>query len=131
MVHWSALMRKYPRITQIVSRDQGETWTAAEPTVLKNPDSGISMIPLANGHWVIVYNDSETSRTPLSIARSTDEGRTWEEPLKLEANPGEYSYPSVLQTADGKIHVTYTFRRYGIKHVELNEDWLVHMERPN
>ncbi|TWU09183.1 AhpC/TSA family protein [Symmachiella macrocystis] len=126
-----ALMRKYPQITEIISQDQGETWSEAKPTTLNNPDSGISMIPMANGHWVIVYNDSKNSRTPLSIARSTDEGRTWEAPLKLEANPGEYSYPSLLQTADGKIHVTYTFRRYGIKHVELNEDWLVHMERPN
>ncbi len=89
------------------------------------------MIPLTNGHWVLVYNDTETSRTPLSITRSLDEGRTWETPLKLEANPGEYSYPSVLQTADGKIHITYTFRRYTIKHVELNEDWMEHITRPN
>jgi len=34
-------------------------------------------------------------------------------------------------SADGKIHVTYTYRRYAIKHVEFNEDWLVHYERPD
>jgi predicted neuraminidase len=67
----------------------------------------------------------------LHIARSTDEARTWEKPLELETNPGEYSYPSVLQTSDGKIHIIYTFRRYSIKHVELNEDWLTRMERPD
>ena len=89
------------------------------------------MTALKNGHWVLVYNDTDSARTPLSITRSVDEGRSWETPLKLEANPGEYSYPSVLQTEDGKIHVTYTFRRYAIKHVELNEDWLVHLKRPN
>jgi hypothetical protein len=51
--------------------------------------------------------------------------------LVLESNPGEYSYPSVYQISDGKIHVIYTFRRYSIKHVEMNENWLTHFERPN
>ncbi len=126
-----ALMRKYPRITQITSPDLGKTWSKAEKTPLKNPNAGISMISLKNGHWVLVFNDTDDARTPLSIARSLDEGRSWEAPLKLEANPGEYSYPSILQTDDGKIHITYTFRRYSIKHVELNEDWLEHLVRPN
>ena len=101
------------------------------PTAPKNPDSGITMTKLTNGHLLLVYNDSQTKRTPLSIVRSTDEGRSWEEPRQLESNPGEYSYPCVIQTADGQIHVSYTFRRYAIKHVELNEDWLVHVERPD
>lgn len=126
-----ALMRKRPRITEIFSKDSARTWTDARPTTLKNPNAGISMIQLANGHLVTVFNDTETSRSPLSITRSLDEGRTWESPLKLEANYGEYSYPSLLQTDDGMIHVTYTFRRYGVKHVQFNENWLVHLTRPN
>ena len=126
-----ALLRQSQFIRQIESRDGGQTWTQAVPTPLKNPDSGITMTRLANGHLLLVYNDSQTSRTPLSIVRSVDEGQTWEKPLHLESNPGEYSYPCIIQSADGKIHVTYTFRRYAIKHVELNEDWLVHMNRPN
>ena len=89
------------------------------------------MTHLRNGHLVLVFNDSEADRTPLSISRSLDEGRTWETPLKLESNPGEYSYPCVIQTTDSRIHITYTFRRYAIKHVELDENWLVHLERPN
>ncbi len=126
-----ALMRHSRFITRILSRDGGQTWSEAEPTTLKNPDSGISMIRLANGHLVLTYNDSQTSRSPLSIVRSTDEGKTWEKPLHLESNPGEYSYPCIVQSSDGKIHVTYTFRRYAIKHVELNEDWMLHFERPD
>jgi predicted neuraminidase len=89
------------------------------------------MTKLANGHLVLVFNDSQTSRTPLSICRSLDEGRTWEKPLNLETNPGEYSYPCIIQSSDGKIQITYTYRRYAIKHVELNEEWLVHLQRPN
>jgi BNR repeat protein/AhpC/TSA family protein len=126
-----ALLRSSPRTAMVTSVDEGLTWSPATATDLKNPGAGISLARLANGHLVFVFNDSETDRTPLSIVRSTDEGRSWEDPLALEANPGEYSYPCVIQSADGRIHVTYTFRRYSIKHVELNEDWLTHMSRPN
>jgi len=90
-----------------------------------------TMRRLANGHVILVFNNQDNARTPLHIALSTDEARTWLDPLILETNPGEYSYPSVLQTSDGKIHIIYTFRRYSIKHVEMNEDWLVRMTRPN
>ncbi|MEX2114288.1 MAG: exo-alpha-sialidase [Pirellulales bacterium] len=124
-----ALMRHGGYIRQIESRDGGNTWSDAVATRLKNPDAGISMSRLANGHLLLIFNDSQTDRTPLSICRSQDEGRTWEKPLHLESNPGEYSYPSIIQSADGRIHVTYTFRRYAIKHVELSESWLDHFER--
>lgn len=126
-----ALLRHSGHIQQIESRDAGRTWSAAVSTPLKNPGAGITMTRLAGGHLVLVFNDSQTSRTPLSICRSLDEGQTWERPLQLESNPGEYSYPCIIQTSDGKLHVTYTFRRYSIKHVELNEDWLVHLVRPD
>ena len=57
--------------------------------------------------------------------------QSWREPLALESNPGEYSYPCVIQSSDGMIHVTYTFRRNSIKHVEFDEGWLEHLERPH
>jgi hypothetical protein len=125
------LLRKGPRILQAESSDEGRTWSKPVATELKNPDAGISMVRLRNGHLVLVFNDSETDRTPLSIARSVDEGRTWLPPLALESNPGEYSYPCVMQASNGRIHITYTFRRYTIKHVELDENWITHLSRPN
>jgi predicted neuraminidase len=69
-------------------------------------------------------------RTPLSVALSTDEGATWRTPVSLEANPGEYSYPCVIETSDGMIHVTYTFLRKVIKHAEFNERWLTLLSGP-
>jgi predicted neuraminidase len=91
------------------------------------------MTRLKNGHLLLVFNDQDKfdGRTPLHIALSTDEGRTWGKPLILETNPGEYSYPSIFQSADGMIHIIYTFRRYSIKHVEMNEDWITHFDRPD
>lgn len=125
------LMRNRPKTTVATSVDGGLTWSATESTELANPGSGISMVQLANRHLVLVFNNSPVERTPLSIVRSTDEGRTWEPPLNLESNPGEYSYPCIIQSADGQMHLTYTFRRYSIKHVEMNEDWITKLSRPN
>jgi predicted neuraminidase len=126
-----AFLRQAPKIHQLESKDEGLTWTKPQPTELNNPDAGIAMTPLQNGHWLMVFNDTPIQRTPLSITRSQDEGKTWEKPLHLESNPGEYSYPCIIQTTDGKIELTYTFRRYAIKHVEMNEDWISHLTRPN
>jgi predicted neuraminidase len=126
-----AYLRVRPNIVVSESHDEGKTWTTPKPTQWKNPDAGISMTRLKNGHLLLVFNDQDDSRSPLHIARSVDEGKTWSKPLVLETNPGEYSYPSIFQAADEKIHIIYTFRRYSIKHVEMNEDWLTHLERPD
>ena len=126
-----AFVRLRPTLLQTESTDGGLTWTMAHETNLKCPDSAISLRALRNGHLLLVHNDSERSRTPLSITRSVDGGKTWGSPLAFESNPGEYSYPSVLQTSDGLIHLVYTYRRYSIKHVEFDENWLDHLNRPN
>ena len=126
-----ALLRVRPDIVQSESQDRGKTWSEPGPTQFKNPDSGISVRRLKNGHVILVFNNQDNSRTPLHIALSTDEGHTWGEPIRLESNPGEYSYPSVLETSDGKIHIIYTFRRYSIKHLEMNESWLTNFARPD
>ena len=126
-----AFVRLRPHLRQSESTDGGLTWTAAHDTEIRCPDAAISLRALRNGHLLLAHNDSETARTPLNIRRSVDGGKTWNTPLVLESNPGEYSYPSVFQTADGLIHVIYTYRRYAIKHVEFNENWLEHTNRPN
>lgn len=126
-----ALLRHPLRIQVSDSADAGRSWSAMRASKFANPDAGISMTRLENGHLVLVFNDSAVDRTPLRVVRSRDEGKTWERPLDLETNPGEYSYPCVVQASDGRIHVTYTYRRYSIKHVEFDEGWLEHFERPD
>jgi predicted neuraminidase len=126
-----ALLRSEPWILQSESCDLGRIWSKPERTELRCPGSGIAMRRLQNGHLLLVFNNSARMRSPLNVIRSLDEGKTWDDLRTFEADAGEYSYPCVVQTADGMIHVTYTFRRYGIKHVEFNEDWIEHLERPN
>ena len=67
-----------------------------------------------------MYNHSEKEHYPLNIATSSDNGKSWEMKLTLEDSPGEYSYPCVIQSDDGKVHVSYTWNRKNIKYVVLD-----------
>jgi predicted neuraminidase len=78
-------------------------------------------VTLRDGRHLLVYNHSATKRTPLNIAVSAD-GKIWKSALTLEDSAGEYSYPAVIQTADGLVHVTYTWRRQRIKHVVIDPE---------
>ena len=111
------------------SKDEGKTWTEARPIDLPNPNSAIDAVRLHNGQILLVYNHSSTERTPLNIALSTDGGEQWDSSLVLEDAPGEYSYPSVIQTKDNQIHVTYTFNRTRIKHVVIDPKDLSNLQK--
>ncbi|MFM1821135.1 MAG: hypothetical protein RLZZ402_1494 [Bacteroidota bacterium] len=107
-------------ILQAFSTDQGKSWTALEPSSLLNPNSGIDAVTLKDGRHVIVYNPVKKGRSPISVAISSD-GKTWKDVATLENEPGEeFSYPAVIQTNDGKVHITYTWKRKRIKHVILS-----------
>jgi predicted neuraminidase len=111
------------------SRDNGRTWSPLAKTTLPNPNSGTDAVTLQDGRQLLVYNHSapppETPtkgvRYPLDIGISTD-GVTWKRVLTLESEPigNGYAYPAVIQSADGLIHVTYTWDRKRIKHVVLD-----------
>ena len=98
------------KITESRSSDGGRTWSAMKATPLPNPSSGIDAVMLKDGRALVVYNHTERARSPLNVAVSSD-GKTWRAALILEDQPGEYSYPAVIQTADGLVHVTYTWKR--------------------
>jgi predicted neuraminidase len=101
------------------STDGGKTWTPIALTALPNPSSGIDAVTLRDGRQLIVYNHTTRGRSPLNVAISND-GRRWDAALVLESEPGEYSYPAVIQGADGLVHITYTWRRRRIKHVVID-----------
>jgi predicted neuraminidase len=110
------------RIQEAWSSDQGRMWSAIGPTELPNPDSGIDAVKLRDGRFLLVYNHSDEHglhRRVLNVAVSSD-GRRWDAALVLENQPGEFSYPAVIQAADGLVHVTYTWQRKRIKHVVIN-----------
>jgi len=112
------------KITESWSSDGGKTWSAMKTTSLPNPNAGIDAVMLNDGRALLVYNHSEKSRSPLNVAVSSD-GKTWKAALILEGQPGEYSYPAVIQTSDGLVHITYTWKRVRIKHVVIDPSKLV------
>ena len=108
------------------SSDNGETWSKLQLIDTPNNNSGLDAVTLQDGTFAMICNDwpiepskEKGARTPLSILRSTD-GTHWSHWITLEDSPiGQYSYPSIIQTRDGHLHVVYTWRRQRIKHVEL------------
>lgn len=101
------------------SVDQGKTWGPMTLTSLPNPNAGTDATTLADDRHLIVYNHTAKGRSPLNVAVSND-GRDWQAAAVLEREPGEYSYPAVIQTSDGMVHITYTWKRKRIKHVVID-----------
>lgn len=119
-------------INESWSKDGGKTWSAMQATELPNNNSGTDAVTLADGRQLLVYNhvkpaahlaNGKGARTPLNVAIS-DDGIHWKAVAILEDSPiSQYSYPSVIQTKDGLVHIVYTWRRQTIKHavIQLNQ----------
>ncbi len=112
------------------STDNGRSWSALAPSGLPNPNSGTDAVTLRDGRHLLVYNPTTMApgpprrsgpRYPLSVAVS-DDGLAWRTVLTLddEPHPAGYSYPAVVQTSDGLVHITYTWKRERIRHVVVD-----------
>lgn len=129
-------------------------WSKPVKTELPNNNASVQVIRLKDGHLVMAFDNSAIVRfgpdrtgakptaglrKPLSLALSEDGGQTWSYVRDVETGrigygmaernvktPGreEYSYPTVIQLADEKIMVAFTYRRQTIKVITLTEDWL-------
>ena len=111
-------------ISESWSTDGGMTWSAMKATELPNPSAGTDAVTLKDGRQLLVYNHSVRGRKApgrglLNVAISRD-GISWKPVLTLENQKGEFSYPAVIQSAGGKVHVTYTYRRRSVKHGVLD-----------
>jgi predicted neuraminidase len=111
---------KQGKVFQITSDDAGKTWGEISLTDLPNPNSGTDAVTLADGRHLLIYNHTPKGRSPLNLAVSQD-GKTWEAALVFEDEPKkEFSYPAIIQTKDGLVHITYTWQRKKVKHVVLD-----------
>jgi predicted neuraminidase len=111
---------KQKRVYQVTSNDNGATWGAMDLTELPNPNSGTDAVTLKDGRHLLIYNHTEKGRSPLNLAVSID-GKTWNAALVIENEPKmEFSYPAIIQTSDGLVHATYTWKRKLVKHVVID-----------
>lgn len=122
-----ALCRTRSRqVGRTFSTDNGATWSELELTDIPNNNSGLDAVSLKGGGYALICNDwpiektkQKGDRNPLSILISKD-GLSWKHWITLEDSPiSQYSYPSIIQSANGHLHAVYTWRRQRIKHVEL------------
>lgn len=137
--------RQADRIYASRSADNGRTWTAPVKTDLPNNNSSMQAIGLADRGMALIYNDASLEndqfrwvekngevrkkalRTPLTVALSEDEGASWPYRLNLQEADEEYreneigySYPSIIQSSDGTLHIAFTYLRKGLKYYKLS-----------
>ena len=112
-------------ITQSWSEDGGKTWGKMTVTTLPNPNAGTDAVTLSDGRQLLVYNHTirksafPSGRNMLNIAVSSD-GVKWKAAAVLERAKGEYSYPAVIQSDDGLVHITYTWQRTWVRHAVID-----------
>jgi predicted neuraminidase len=114
------------KLFQTRSSDGGRHWLPLRLLDVDNPNAGIDAVSLADGRYLLVYNPGRPGpnwwdgRGTLAVAVSGD-GMRWKRVLTLEDKPGhEYSYPAVIQTKDGLVHVFYTWERKRMRHVVID-----------
>ena len=129
--HAPGRVKMFLRATQAVgsvcvteSGDYGRTWSPTRPTTIPHSNSGLDAVRLADGRIVLACNPTHEGRRPLSLLVSNDNGETWSHRLDLETAPGEFSYPSIIQAADGGLHLVYTYLRTHIQHAIMDLDEL-------
>lgn len=115
-------------IVSSFSSDNGATWSKLSAIDLPNPNSGIEVVTLKDGRHLMIYNHLGSGKTGwgrrglLNLAVS-DDGLTWRKVGVLEQEErAEFSYPAIIQTHDGLVHMTYTWKRQRIKHVVLDPE---------
>lgn len=114
-------------ISQSWSEDQGRTWSKMAPTQLPNPNSGTDAVTLRDNRQLLIYNhttkegEEPKGRNMINLAIS-DDGKNWRPVMTLENEPAKagYSYPAIIQTSDGLVHITYTYIRQSVKHVVVD-----------
>lgn len=126
------------RVLRSESKDDGVSWTVAADTDIPNSGTSVEVIVLQGGEWLMVNNDTERGRHSLAAWISDDEGASWKWKRHIELDnreeqAGSFHYPSVIQAADGVIHVTYSCflnhvpagqPRKSIKHAAFTVDWV-------
>ncbi len=119
------------RILEQTSHDAGLSWSAVEKTTLPNPGAGIIGLTLKDKELLLAFNNDERERDDISLAISNNHGQSWKHARTIEENKlpvpdksKQFSYPWLLQTKNGNIHLLYTWHKSHIKHIIFNTAWL-------
>ncbi len=116
-------------VQKSISKDNGQSWSYAKKTNIPNTAS-VELLVLEDGRWAFLGNDISGGRYRLVLMLSDDEGENWKWKEYIENDDkyggGSYSYPSLIQTSDGLLHLTYSSNtgetEKSIKYVVVDAD---------
>ncbi|MBM4074172.1 MAG: hypothetical protein FJ267_00835, partial [Planctomycetes bacterium] len=114
-------------IVRSESFDAGRTWTEGKDSAFPNPNAAVDLIRLRNGHLALAYNHSMSTRDPLAVMISTDDGKTFPHRINIaEGGTRDFAYPYLIQTKDDKLHLIFTSdKRSVINHAVIDESQVV------
>jgi len=125
-------LRLYARSTEAIGKvviadsyDDGITWSQPRPIDVPNPNSGIDAVALKDGRVVLIFNNTTHGRSPLNLAISSD-GEHFTMFKTLESEPGEFSYPAMIEARNGDLCMTYTWNRKSIRFVRIPHSAIPH-----
>lgn len=118
------------RLVVMRSADAGSTWSSPEPTPLPNPDASVAAVRLSDGSLVLACNLAREGRATLDLVRYDDGRGAWQRLATLDAEPNaRFAYPYMEQDRRGTVHLVYAWKMRRIRHVALNEAWLLGQPR--
>lgn len=124
-----AFLRDYSparRLTEQRSTDGGRSWSAPKPTPLGNSDSSVAAVRLSNGDVFVALNNSAKNREDMSLAIYDAKTDAWRLVATLDREAGQkFAYPYMVQDRNGVVHLVYTWKMRRIRHVAMNEAWIV------
>jgi len=118
------------KVSWSATNDAGQTWPLrpdASTRDIPNPDSSVAMIRLQDGSLLMACNPIEQGRNRLQLFRSTDDGATWTPSRTIAASADatqEYSYPALVQSRTGRVHLGFTWQRKAICLCTFSPEWL-------
>jgi predicted neuraminidase len=106
-----------------VTADGGASWHQVASLPIANRNTSLALLRLGSGRLLLAANPYE-GRSLLQLFLSNDDGNNWWPARVIEDDPNktaEYSYPALVQTRDGRIHLSYTFQFRTIAHAIFTE----------
>jgi predicted neuraminidase len=100
--------RKDGVIVRTESHDGGRSWSGGVDTSFPNPNAAVDFIRLRSGKHLLVYNNSFTDRSPLTLALSTDQAKTFPFQRDIATGSDSFAYPYIIQATDGKLLLVFT-----------------------
>lgn len=125
-----AVLRSANQNQQVIGHNltanAGETWPQHKSLDIANPNASIAMIRMADGRLLLAANPVTSGRNVLQLFLSSNSGDTWlpSRTIERDTRGSEFSYPFLAQTADGTLHLSYTWQRKCIRLCSFNAAWL-------